>query len=58
MDFERREWLEAERATYVRSSEFRTPMNGGIVAFKDEASAHAAVAKYHGTLVPFAEVTK
>lgn len=58
MDFDRREWLEAETASYVRSSEFRTPMNGGIVAFKDPSGAQAAVAKYHGTPLTFAEVIK
>ena len=58
MDFERREWLTAESAWLVRSSEFKTPMNGGVVAFKDQSSADAALAKYHGTLVSFAEVTK
>ena len=58
MDFDRREWLEAENAAYVRSAEFKTPMNGGIVAFKDESGANAAAAKYHGTMLRFAEVTK
>lgn len=58
MDFDRREWLEAENASYVRSSEFKTPMNGGIVAFKDQSSAQAAATKYGGTMLPFAEVTK
>jgi copper chaperone NosL len=58
MDFDRREWLEAENASYVRSSEFKTPMNGGIVAFKDQSSAQAAATKYRGTMLPFAEVTK
>lgn len=58
MDFDRREWLAAESAFYVRSSQFKTPMNGGIVAFKDQSSATAAVAKYNGTLVSFAEITK
>lgn len=58
MDFERREWLKAEEAFYVRSSEFRTPMSGGIVAFKDEANAQAAAAKYLGTVLPFTELTK
>lgn len=58
MDFERGEWVEAGKATYVRSSELKTPMNGGIVAFKDQSSAQAAVTKYHGTLLSFAEVTK
>jgi copper chaperone NosL len=58
MDYEHREWLKAGDAFYVRSSELRTPMNGGIVAFKDRSSAEAAVTKYHGTLLQFAEVTK
>jgi copper chaperone NosL len=58
MNFDRREWLKAESAFYVRSSQFKTPMNGGIVAFKDQSSADAAVAEYKGTLVSFAEITK
>ena len=58
MDFDRREWLKAQDAIYVRSSEFKTPMNGGIVAFKEQSSADAAIAKYHGTPLQFAEVTK
>ena len=58
MDFERREWLKAKNGFYVRSSEIKTPMNGGIVALKDQSSAEAAIAKYHGTKLDFAEVTK
>jgi copper chaperone NosL len=58
MDFDRREWLEAENATYVRSAELKTPMNGDIVAFRDQSAANAAAAKYHGTMLRFAEVTK
>ena len=58
MDFDRREWLRAEDAFYVRSAEIKTPMNGGMVAFKDQSSADAAMAKYQGTKLEFAEVTK
>ena len=58
MDFERREWLKAEDAFYVRSSEFKTPMSGGIVAFKDEANAQQAAATYRGSMLRFAELTK
>jgi nitrous oxide reductase accessory protein NosL len=58
MDFDRREWLKAENAFYVHSAELKTPMNGGIVAFTDQSSADAALAKYHGTMLRFAEVTK
>jgi copper chaperone NosL len=58
MDFEQREWVKAEDALYVRSPEFKTPMSGGIVAFKNESSAQAAAAKYQGTMLRFAEVTR
>lgn len=58
MDFERREWLKAENAFYVHSSELKTPMNGGIIAFTDQSSAGAAMTKYHGTMLRFADVTK
>ena len=58
MDYEHPTWIKAEKAFYVRSSEFQTPMNGGIVAFRDEASARGAAAKYHGTLLRFDEVIK
>src|SRR5262245_33403006 len=33
MDFNERQWIKADEAYYVRSAEFTTPMNGGIVAF-------------------------
>ena len=58
MDLNRHEWLKAENAFYVRSSEFKTPMNGGMVAFKDEAGAGEAATKYHGALLRFDEVIK
>lgn len=58
MDFERREWLKAEDAFYVRSAEFKTPMSGGIVALKAESNAQAAAAKYQGTMLRFTELTK
>ena len=57
MDFERREWVNAEDAFYVRSSALKTPMSGGIVAFTDEFAAQAAAAKYQGTMLRFAEIT-
>lgn len=58
MDFERREWLKAEDAFYVRSAEIKTPMSGGIVALKAESNAQAAAAKYQGTMLRFTELTK
>ena len=56
MDFENREWVKAESAFYVRTSEVSTPMNGGIIAFKDQSRAQAAADKYHGTLLRFDKI--
>jgi copper chaperone NosL len=58
MDFERREWLRADDAFYVRSAELKTPMSGGIVALKDESNAQATAAKYQGTILRFTELAK
>src|ERR1700687_4734059 len=33
MDFDERQWIKADDAYYVRSSEITAPMNGGIIAF-------------------------
>jgi copper chaperone NosL len=56
MDFNDRQWLNAGSAYYVRSSELKTPMGNGIVAFKDEARAAEAVDKYHGKALRFDEM--
>ena len=36
VDFDSKEWLKAESARFLRSSEFKTPMNGGIAAFREK----------------------
>jgi copper chaperone NosL len=53
MDFNDGQWLKADNAHYVRSSELKTPMGSGIVAFRDEAGAARAVEKYHGRALRF-----
>ena len=56
VDYDSRRWLKAEDAHYVRSSELKTPMSGGVVAFGDEARAREAAASHHGQLLRFADV--
>ena len=56
MDFDERQWIKATDASYVRSSELNTPMNGGIIAFKDQAKAKEAAARYHGKLIRFEDL--
>jgi copper chaperone NosL len=58
MDFDERQWIRAEDAYYIRSSEFTTPMNGGIVAFKNESRARDAADRYQGKIVHLNEVLK
>lgn len=58
MDFDERQWIRAEDAYYIRSSEFTTPMNGSIVAFKNESKARQAAGEYNGKLVRFNEVLR
>lgn len=56
MDFDERQWIKATDASYVRSSELNTPMNGGIIAFKDLAKAKEAADRYHGKLIRFEDL--
>lgn len=56
MDFDERQWIQATNASYVRSSKLNTPMNGGIIAFKDQAKAKEAADRYHGKLISFEDL--
>jgi len=56
MDFDERQWIKAEDAYYVRSSELRTPMNGGIIGFKTESKAQEAAGKFRGQMLRFKDV--
>jgi copper chaperone NosL len=54
-DFDSRGWIKAEDAYYVKSPELKTPMRGGIVAFKDESSARRSAESYRGIGARFDE---
>jgi copper chaperone NosL len=56
VDFDSREWVRAEAAHYIRSSELQTPMSGGIVAFKDQSKMEAAAAQYQGDRLRFSDL--
>jgi copper chaperone NosL len=58
MDFDEHQWVKAEDAFYVRSSELTTPMGGGIIAFRNQSNAQRAVDKYKGQLLRFKDVFK
>lgn len=57
-DYNTKQWLKADDAYFVRSSEINSPMSGGIIAFKNQPDAQQAAAKFKGTQARFAELVK
>jgi len=53
VDFDSREWLKSEEAHFVRSREFKTPMDGNLAAFKTKPGAEAASARYRGVQLEY-----
>ena len=52
-------WLTASHAVFVSSSRIRTPMGGGLLAYKSVAAAESAAALHEGTVVlSFEELMK
>lgn len=56
MDFDKRQWVKAEDAYYVSSTELKTPMDGHAAAFRDEARAREAAVVFHGRQLGFADL--
>ncbi len=56
MDFDSKQWLKAEEAVFVASPNFHTPMDGGMVAFKNRSRAETLAAANQGRQISFAEV--
>lgn len=58
LDFESQEWINADQALFLWSPAFKTPMGGGIVAFKEQSKADAAAIRYGGNLLRFADLSR
>ncbi len=58
VDYGTKVWLPAEQAFFVKSEQFKTPQNGGILALKDKAQAEKLAAQYQATLLTFDEIVK
>ena len=50
-DATRGEWITDARPVFVTSPELKTPMGGGIAAYRDRAAAEAAAARLRGRVV-------
>jgi copper chaperone NosL len=57
VDQESGAWLKPEKAFFVRSSKFKTPMNSSIVAFADQEKAQAVAQETGGELLSFEQLT-
>lgn len=58
-DYNDKEWVEFNKATYVYDSSIRTPMTYGIVSFKDKQSAEAFIQEQGvGTLLSADDLAK
>ena len=56
MDYVNRQWLEAERAVFVRSNAIASPMDGGLAAFRDQSAAQQFLKNSPGKMMSLAEL--
>ena len=56
VDFESKQWLDGRQASYVHSTQFKTPMSGGIVVLKEKARAEHLASQFQGSVMTFVEV--
>ena len=50
-DADDRRWIEGAGAVFVASSEIRTPMGGGLIAYRDPAAADRSAVKHRGRIL-------
>lgn len=55
-DYDTEAWVDATKATYVQSSEVRTPMASGLLASDTAAKAQALATQFNGTVMDWAAV--
>jgi copper chaperone NosL len=58
MDYETKQWVKGDNASFVKSKEITSPMGGGMIAFQDKTKAEAAATKFKGQSLNFAELIK
>jgi copper chaperone NosL len=58
VDFPSQQWMAAQEAKCVKSDKFKTPRDGGILAFKDAAKAQALASQYQAQVLSFDDLMK
>lgn len=57
-DYDSEQWIDATTATYVMSSQIKTPMNHGLAAFATEAGAQKLAGQTKGQVMNWATLLK
>ena len=57
MDYMNLRWLEAEKAVCVRSDAIKSPMAGGLAAFRDQSGAQQFLTISSGQMISFRQLT-
>ncbi|AEH47612.1 nitrous oxide reductase accessory protein NosL [Parageobacillus thermoglucosidasius] len=55
-DYNTKDWIEADKATYVYDKSIRTPMAYNVISFKDKKDAEDFVSKNKGTVLTYKEL--
>lgn len=55
-DFQSRQWMRAEDASYVVSEDIHTPMGTGVIAFSNHSEAAKTAERLHGRIATFQDM--
>jgi copper chaperone NosL len=58
MDYADKQWVKGEDAFFVQSEKIATPMDSGIIAFKDKAVADSTASQYDGKVLSLNDILK
>lgn len=58
MDYDTRQWLDGQQATYVKADRNASPMGSGLTAFRETSRADDYAAKNKGRLLHFEDLWK
>ena len=58
MDYANKQWVKGEEAQFAQSEKIQTPMNSGLIAFKDKNTADSVASEYGGKVVGLNDLIK
>jgi len=58
VEYDTKQWIKGNGASFVKSKEITSPMGGGIIAFGNDTKAKTAAAEFSGQILTFTELMK